>query len=183
MDFLLAGTQFSLSMEFLMPGNCPAWLTSYCGSPVENIPLQAERHSGRRQKLFAFPTELRSPSDRNAVRIHNGMVFGFRPESRSPSTGFPNVIQSIPLEEKRFGFEPEVTVKIAKLGLRVYEVGISYWGRTYEEGKKIGWKDGFRALWCLIKYSWKEGKMLPVQDVECQLVNRTPEQSEASALR
>ena len=62
------------------------------------------------------------------------------------------VIQSIPLEEKRFGFEPEVTVKIAKRRLRIYEVGISYWGRTYEEGKKINWKDGIRALWCLIKY-------------------------------
>ena len=65
------------------------------------------------------------------------------------------VIQSIPLEEDRFGFEPEVTVKVAKRRLRVYEVGISYWGRTYEEGKKIGWKDGLRALWCLLKYSAK----------------------------
>jgi len=59
------------------------------GSPVENIPLQAEHHSGRRAKLFAFPPERCSPSERNAVRIHNGMVFAFRPESRSPSTGFP----------------------------------------------------------------------------------------------
>jgi len=66
------------------------------------------------------------------------------------------VIQSIPLEENRFGFEPEVTVKIARRNLRVYEVGISYWGRTYAEGKKIGWKDGVRALWCLIKYAVKE---------------------------
>src|SRR5271168_2059649 len=66
------------------------------------------------------------------------------------------VIQSIPLEEDRFGFEPEVTVKIAKRRLRIYEVGISYWGRTYEEGKKINWKDGIRALWCLLKYSTKE---------------------------
>jgi glycosyltransferase involved in cell wall biosynthesis len=66
------------------------------------------------------------------------------------------VIQSIPIEENRFGFEPEITVKIAKRRLRIYEVGISYWGRTYEEGKKIGWKDGVRALWCLLKYSIKE---------------------------
>jgi glycosyltransferase involved in cell wall biosynthesis len=66
------------------------------------------------------------------------------------------VIQSIPIEEKRFGFEPEITVKVAKRRLRIYEVGVSYWGRTYEEGKKIGWKDGFRAFWCLIKYSIKE---------------------------
>jgi glycosyltransferase involved in cell wall biosynthesis len=66
------------------------------------------------------------------------------------------VIQSIPLEENRFGFEPEITVKVARRRLRIYEVGISYWGRTYEEGKKIGWKDGVRALWCLLKYSIKE---------------------------
>jgi glycosyltransferase involved in cell wall biosynthesis len=63
------------------------------------------------------------------------------------------IIQSIPIEENRFGFEPEITVKIAKRRLRIYEVGISYWGRTYEEGKKIGWKDGVRALWCLLKYA------------------------------
>lgn len=69
------------------------------------------------------------------------------------------VIQSIPLEENRFGFEPEVTVKIAKRHLRVYEVGISYSGRTYEEGKKIGWKDGVRALWCMAKYAWKEPRV------------------------
>jgi len=66
------------------------------------------------------------------------------------------VIQSIPIEENRFGFEPEITVKVAKRRLRIYEVGISYWGRTYEEGKKIGWKDGARAVWCLLKYSIKE---------------------------
>jgi len=66
------------------------------------------------------------------------------------------IIQAIPIEENRFGFEPEITVKVAKRRLRIYEVGISYWGRTYEEGKKIGWKDGVRALWCLLKYSVKE---------------------------
>ena len=66
------------------------------------------------------------------------------------------VIQSIPIEEDGFGFEPEITVKIAKRRLRIYEVGISYFGRTYEEGKKIGWKDGLRAVWCLLKYSLKE---------------------------
>ena len=66
------------------------------------------------------------------------------------------VIQSIAIEEDRFGFEPEITVKIAKRHLRVYEVGITYSGRTYEEGKKIGWKDGIRALWCLLKYSLLE---------------------------
>lgn len=62
-------------------------------------------------------------------------------------------IQSIHLKEKRFGFEPEVTAKIARIPkIRIYEVGISYYGRTYEEGKKIGWKDGVRALYCMIKY-------------------------------
>jgi glycosyltransferase involved in cell wall biosynthesis len=66
------------------------------------------------------------------------------------------IIQSIPLEEDRFGFEPEITVKIAKRRLRIYEVGISYWGRTYEEGKKINWKDGIRALFCLLKYTITE---------------------------
>jgi glycosyltransferase involved in cell wall biosynthesis len=71
------------------------------------------------------------------------------------------VIQSIPIQENRFGFEPEITVKVAKRRLRIYEVGISYWGRTYEEGKKIGWKDGMRALWCLLKYSAKEPRVAP----------------------
>jgi glycosyltransferase involved in cell wall biosynthesis len=66
------------------------------------------------------------------------------------------IVQSIPIEENRFGFEPEITIKVAKRRLRIYEVGISYWGRTYEEGKKIGWKDGVRCLWCLVKYSIKE---------------------------
>ena len=65
------------------------------------------------------------------------------------------VIQAIKLEQDRFGFEPEVTVKIARMKLRIYEVGISYYGRTYEEGKKIGWKDGVKALWCILKYSIK----------------------------
>ena len=67
-----------------------------------------------------------------------------------------DVIQSIPIVEDRFGFEPEITVKVAKRRLRIYEVGISYWGRTYEEGKKIGWRDGVRAAWCLLKYSLTE---------------------------
>src|ERR1035437_4245444 len=66
------------------------------------------------------------------------------------------VIQSIAIGEARFGFDREITVKAARRNLRVYEVGISYSGRTYEEGKKIGWKDGVRALYCLLKYSLKE---------------------------
>jgi len=64
------------------------------------------------------------------------------------------LIQGIKLHEKRFGFEPEVTAKISRIpNVRIYEVGISYYGRTYEEGKKIGWKDGFRAIWCILKYN------------------------------
>jgi glycosyltransferase involved in cell wall biosynthesis len=64
------------------------------------------------------------------------------------------MIQSLNLKERRFGFEPEVTAKIARIPkVRIYEVGISYYGRTYEEGKKIGWKDGFRAIYCIIKYN------------------------------
>jgi len=64
------------------------------------------------------------------------------------------IIQRIRLKENRFGFEPEVTAKIARLkNIRIYEIGISYYGRTYQEGKKINWKDGFRAIYCIIKYS------------------------------
>jgi glycosyltransferase involved in cell wall biosynthesis len=64
------------------------------------------------------------------------------------------IIQSLSLKEKRFGFEPEVTSKISRIPkIRIYEVGISYYGRTYAEGKKINWKDGFRAIWCILKYN------------------------------
>ncbi|MCB0333074.1 MAG: glycosyltransferase family 2 protein [Bdellovibrionales bacterium] len=66
------------------------------------------------------------------------------------------VIQGITIEENRFGFEPEITAKVSRGGYRVYEVGISYYGRTYEEGKKIGWRDGVRAIYAIIKYNtWK----------------------------
>lgn len=65
-----------------------------------------------------------------------------------------SIIQQIDLKEKRFGFEPEITAKLARLPeIRIYEVGISYYGRTYREGKKIGWKDGFRAIYCIVKYN------------------------------
>jgi len=64
------------------------------------------------------------------------------------------VLQKITIEENRFGFEPEITAKVARLGVRIYEVGISYSGRTYAEGKKIGWRDGFRALWVILKYNF-----------------------------
>ena len=63
------------------------------------------------------------------------------------------ILKSITIREKRFGFEPEITAKVAKKRCRIYEVGISYFGRTYEEGKKIGWKDGVRAIWCIVKYN------------------------------
>ena len=63
------------------------------------------------------------------------------------------VLERITIEENRFGFEPEITAKVAKLNVRIYEVGISYAGRTYAEGKKIGWRDGVRAIWCIVKYN------------------------------
>ena len=64
-----------------------------------------------------------------------------------------DLAKGLKLKEKRFGFEPEVTAKLSRIeGVRIYEVGISYYGRTYEEGKKINWKDGFRAIWCIVKY-------------------------------
>ena len=67
------------------------------------------------------------------------------------------ILKSINIREKRFGFEPEITAKVAIKRCRIYEVGISYFGRTYEEGKKIGWKDGVRAIWCILKYNlWKK---------------------------
>lgn len=73
-----------------------------------------------------------------------------------------SIIKSIILKEKRFGFEPEITAKISKIpNIRIYEVGISYYGRTYEEGKKIGWKDGFRAIYCIIKYNLLNKKHIP----------------------
>jgi glycosyltransferase involved in cell wall biosynthesis len=65
-----------------------------------------------------------------------------------------SMAKSLKLKEKRFGFEPELTAKLSRIPkIRIYEVGISYYGRTYEEGKKIGWKDGFRAIWCILKYN------------------------------
>jgi glycosyltransferase involved in cell wall biosynthesis len=65
------------------------------------------------------------------------------------------MVQSLQLQENRFGFEPEVTAKISKIpNVRIYEVGISYYGRTYAEGKKIGWRDGFRAIYCILKYAF-----------------------------
>lgn len=65
------------------------------------------------------------------------------------------IIQKIDIKENRFGFEPEITAKVAKLRVPIYETSISYYGRTYEEGKKIGWKDGMRAVWCILKYRFR----------------------------
>jgi len=62
------------------------------------------------------------------------------------------ILRRVELQQDRFGFEPEITAKVAKLGCRIYEVPISYHGRTYAEGKKIGWKDGFQAIYCIVKY-------------------------------
>jgi len=63
------------------------------------------------------------------------------------------IIQSIDIEEDRFGFEPEITAKVSRMNCRIYEIGISYYGRTYKEGKKIGWRDGFRAIYAILKYN------------------------------
>ena len=68
------------------------------------------------------------------------------------------IIQSIEIEENRFGFEPEITAKVARKECRIFEVGISYYGRTYAEGKKIGWKDGCQAIWCILKYNLFKGR-------------------------
>jgi glycosyltransferase involved in cell wall biosynthesis len=65
-----------------------------------------------------------------------------------------DVLRRVAIREDRFGFEPEIVAKVARLRCRVYEVGVSYAGRTYQEGKKITWRDGVRALWCIVKYSW-----------------------------
>jgi glycosyltransferase involved in cell wall biosynthesis len=65
------------------------------------------------------------------------------------------IIQKVQIEENRFGFEPEITAKVARMGVRIYEVSVAYHGRTYAEGKKIGWKDGFSAIRCIIKYGWR----------------------------
>src|SRR3990172_1416940 len=72
-----------------------------------------------------------------------------------------DVIRSLTIEENRFGFEPEITAKIAKKRCRIYEIGISYSGRDYSEGKKIGWRDGLRALWCILKYNLRDRKNPP----------------------
>ena len=70
-----------------------------------------------------------------------------------------DILKPIQLNEQRFGFEPEITAKISRIpGIRIYEVGISYYGRTYKEGKKIGWKDGFRAIFCILKYGLFKSK-------------------------
>lgn len=74
------------------------------------------------------------------------------------------IIQAMPLESNRFGFEPEVTVKLAKGRWRIYEVPISYYGRSYAEGKKIGWKDAVEAMWVLVKYAWLDGTAVPTRN-------------------
>lgn len=85
------------------------------------------------------------------------------------------IIQNIQLEEKRFGFEPEVTAKIARIPkIRIYEVGISYYGRTYLEGKKIGWRDGFRAIYCVLKYNIIKRRATKSQSIKVGEIALTP---------
>jgi glycosyltransferase involved in cell wall biosynthesis len=96
------------------------------------------------------------------------------------------VIQSIVLEQDRFGFEPEITIKVARRRLRVYEVGISYYGRTYEEGKKIGWKDGVQALWCIAKYGLTVPRAplpLPPAEAVAYASHPAPQTDETTTLR
>jgi hypothetical protein len=82
-----------------------------------------------------------------------------------------DIIRQIPLQEKRFGFEPEVTAKMARVqGARIYEVGISYYGRTYKEGKKIKWKDGVRTIFCIIKYSLAPGRSPVIAPIHQTLI-------------
>jgi glycosyltransferase involved in cell wall biosynthesis len=99
------------------------------------------------------------------------------------------VIQSIVIEEDRFGFEPEITAKLAKAGWRIYEVGISYAGRTYAEGKKIGWKDGMRAMYCIVRYSRLRGQGPPRRAAEqeeslapSKIVDRATDRPSASQI-
>jgi glycosyltransferase involved in cell wall biosynthesis len=92
------------------------------------------------------------------------------------------VIQAVAIEEDRFGFEPEVTAKVARAGWRVYEVGISYNGRTYAEGKKIGWRDGVRAVWCILKFSGTGQRLLtPPGAPASSGPDRTPVDAESEA--
>jgi hypothetical protein len=91
------------------------------------------------------------------------------------------VIQSIDIEEDRFGFEPEVTAKVAAGGWRVYELGIGYYGRTYDEGKKIGWKDGVRAVWCIVKYSGAGARVRAAIDPVAEPAPGTPGVPSASS--
>ncbi len=92
------------------------------------------------------------------------------------------LIQAIPLQENRFGFEPEVTAKIARIPeIRIYEVGISYYGRTYREGKKIGWRDGFRAIYCILKYNIIK-RYKPDPQISQTLKIRSEEVSEKKAI-
>jgi glycosyltransferase involved in cell wall biosynthesis len=93
------------------------------------------------------------------------------------------IVQSIDLKENRFGFEPEVTAKVARIPeIRIYEVGISYYGRTYEEGKKIGWRDGFRAIYCILKYNLFRNRSVKYPRVTDMLAQTSPvsERIEAS---
>lgn len=80
------------------------------------------------------------------------------------------IIQSIDIEESRFGFEPEITAKVAALRCRIYEVGISYYGRTYDEGTKIGWRDGFRAIYAIVKYNVFRRQVVPVTSPDTHVV-------------
>jgi glycosyltransferase involved in cell wall biosynthesis len=94
-----------------------------------------------------------------------------------------DVLRSLDLEEERFGFEPEVTGRLAALRCRIYEVGISYSGRTYQEGKKIGWRDGLRALWCIVKFRPSRTRTRPLAPRPASVTAFAPIDSQSASLR
>ena len=122
----------------------------------------AARRQGRRRLRLALHGRRAPPCPvllalRRQQVPHDGVEHGDEPEPHRHGDvlqGVPReVLEQFTIEENRFGVEPEITAKIARLGLVVYEVGISYDGRTYAEGKKIGWRDGVRAMFCIVAYS------------------------------
>ena len=134
--------------------------------PVEYFRLLAPILSGKADVVFGSRF-LGSPAGHRVLYYWHSVGNKFLTTLSNMATGLNltdmevcykvfrrEIIQKIKIEENRFGFEPEITAKVAKSNVRVYEVAISYYGRTYAEGKKIGWRDGLHALWCILKYNF-----------------------------
>ena len=118
--------------------------------------------------LFNFPAYSQTESDTVSLGLpgDNLDLYGVLSLFQKSKT-IEDFEKTLNLKENRFGFEPEVTAKISRVpGIRIYEIGISYYGRTYEEGKKIGTKDGFRAIWCILKYNLFDRKYLKIKGNE-----------------